>query len=52
MKKTGPKTIIKTTVRIPKHLWANVRIRAISEGSTAEALVVAALTAYLKGGRP
>jgi len=42
-------TIIKTTIRVPKQMWDKVRIRAIREDISAEALVVRALTQYLKG---
>ena len=39
----------KTTIRVPKQMWDKVRIRAIQESISAEALVVRALTQYLKG---
>jgi hypothetical protein len=44
-------TSIKTTVRMPASLWAGARIRAIKDGMTAQEVVVAALEAYLRGGR-
>jgi len=50
-KKQAQEAIIKTTVRCPASLWKRVRMRAIQEGTSAESLVIAALTAYLKGGR-
>jgi hypothetical protein len=43
-------TIIKTTIRVPKQLWDKVRIRAIEQGTSAEAMVVKALTEHLKRG--
>jgi hypothetical protein len=43
--------ITKTTIRCPASLWKRVRVRAITDGTSAEALVIAALTAYLKGGK-
>jgi len=50
-KRQTQEAIIKTTVRCPAFLWKRVRLRAIQDGTSAEALVIAALTAYLKGGR-
>ena len=50
-KKQDRGAIIKTTVRCPASLWKRVRLRAIQDGTSAESLVIAALTAYLKGGR-
>jgi hypothetical protein len=41
--------ITKTTLRVPTPLWKKVRQRAITEGVSAELLVVNALKAYLKG---
>ncbi len=39
-----PKTkIIKTTIRIDRNLWNKVRILAVKNGTTAEALVTLAL---------
>lgn len=46
-----PDEIIKTTIRVPKTLWDRVRIRAIEDGSSAEAIVVKALGEHLKKGR-
>ena len=43
--------ITKTTIRVPTPLWKRVRQRAIVEGTTAEALVIAALKSYLKGAK-
>ena len=42
--------IIKTTIRVPKQLWDKVRIRAIEQGTSAEAIVVKSLGEYLKKG--
>jgi hypothetical protein len=50
-KKRAQEPIIKTTVRCPASLWKRLRMRAIQEGTSAESLVIAALTAHLKGGR-
>jgi len=41
----------KITVRLPVELWRRIRIRAIENGSTAEALVMEALENYLKGAK-
>lgn len=43
--------VTKTTLRVPKTLWDKVKIRAIQENISAEALVNSALTQYLKGGK-
>jgi hypothetical protein len=40
--------IIKTTIRVPKPLWDDVRIEAIKQGTSAEDLVVRALCEHLK----
>jgi hypothetical protein len=40
---------IKTTLRVPESLWRRVRIHALETGTTAEALVSAALESYLGG---
>jgi hypothetical protein len=50
-KKQAQEAITKTTVRCPTSLWKRVRLRAIQDGTSAESLVIAALTAYLKGGK-
>jgi|HubBroStandDraft_3_1064219.scaffolds.fasta_scaffold3457222_1 hypothetical protein len=50
-KKQAQEAITKTTVRCPASLWKRVRMRAIQDGTSAESLVIAALTAYLKGGK-
>lgn len=42
--------IIKTTIRVSKTLWDRVRIRAIKENSSAEAIVASALREYLNKG--
>jgi hypothetical protein len=41
--------IAKTTIRMPAALWAKARILAINKGITAEALVIQALTNFMKG---
>jgi hypothetical protein len=48
MPKTEDETV-KTTIRVRRALWKAVRIRAVEEDLTAEALVVKALEAYLGG---
>jgi hypothetical protein len=48
--KPAKEPITKTTIRCPKALWDRVRIRAIQENISAEALAVRALAQYLKGG--
>lgn len=50
-KKQAQEAIIKTTLRCPTSLWKRVRMRAIQDGTSAESLVIAALTTYLKGGK-
>jgi len=42
--------IIKTTIRVPRQLWDKVRIRAIEQSTSAEAMVIKALTELLKKG--
>lgn len=42
--------VIKTTIRVPKQLWDKVRIRAIEQDTSAEAIVVKALGEHLKKG--
>jgi hypothetical protein len=42
--------IIKTTIRVPKQLWDKVRIRAIEQNTSAEAMVIKALSEHLKKG--
>ena len=48
--KTANPHIIKTTIRVPKQLWDQVRIRAIEQSTTAEAFVVKALGESLRKG--
>jgi hypothetical protein len=50
VKQDDKQQIIKTTLRCPAELWKRVRMRAIKDGTTAEALVIAALSEYLKKG--
>ena len=49
-----PVESVKTTVRIQRKLWDRVRIRAIQQDISVEALVNAALAEYLKreGSKP
>ena len=42
--------IVRTTIRVPKALWDRVRIAAIKQNTSAEALVVKALGDQLKKG--
>jgi hypothetical protein len=42
--------IIKTTIRVPKPLWDKIRIHAIEKNTSAEAIVVTALSEHLKKG--
>ena len=41
----------KTTLRLPRPLWLEVRHQAIDEGISFQAIVEKALEAYLKGGK-
>ena len=44
--------IVKTTLRVPRSLWDQIRHRAIKEHLTLQELVNKALTEYVrKGGR-
>ena len=43
--------MVKTTLRLPEDIWKATRIRAIEEGTDAQALVAAALAAYLGAPR-
>lgn len=40
--------IIKTTIRVERELWNKVRILAVQQGTTAEAIVTLALKETLK----
>jgi hypothetical protein len=42
--------IVKTTIRVPKALWDKVRHRAIDLDISAEAVVIQALSDFVKGG--
>ena len=42
--------IIRTTIRVPRSLWNQVRISAIEQNTSAEAFVVKALKKLLKKG--
>jgi hypothetical protein len=37
----------KTTLRLPSKLWREVRMQALTEGKTAQDLVIAALEAFV-----
>ena len=41
---------IKTTIRLPKALWNQIRILAVKNGTTAEALVELGLKLVVKRG--
>ena len=41
----------KTTLRLPDELWRELRIMAVRKGTTAQDLVIRALTAYVKKER-
>lgn len=41
-------TPVKTTIRLPRRLWRDVRIRALDEGRDFQEVVAAALELYLK----
>lgn len=44
---------VKTSLKIPKHLWREAHIRAMDEGTDLASVVACALAAYLgskKGG--
>ena len=44
----GANPTIKTTVRLPKRIWRDARVRALDQGIDLQDLVAAALVAYLK----
>jgi hypothetical protein len=48
MKKAGEHETVKTTIRLPKPLWLDARVRALETGADLQDLVAAALAAYLK----
>ncbi len=46
--------VVKTSLRIPRHLWREARIRAMDDGSDLQTVVAQALAEYLGvpvGGR-
>ena len=51
MKKTESTEMVKTTMRLPKALWRDARIRALDEDRDFQEIVVSALEAYLKTPR-
>jgi hypothetical protein len=40
--------MVKTTIRLPRSIWRDARVRALDEGIDLQDLVSAALTSYLK----
>lgn len=42
--------LVKTTLRLPRKLWREARIRALDEGTDFQDLVTRALKSYLKKG--
>lgn len=46
--KTTEQETVKTTIRLPKPLWLEARVRALETGADLQDLVAAALVAYLK----
>jgi hypothetical protein len=53
MPKVKPKdSIRRTSIDLPAALWREVRLKALTEGTTARAVIVAALERYVakKGG--
>jgi len=45
--KADHEALVKTTVRVPRRLWREARIRAFDEGVDAQDLVARALQRYL-----
>ncbi len=52
-KKPEPKEpeIVRTTIRVPRHLWEAILHHAIAERTSAQEIVNSALRAYLKANR-
>jgi hypothetical protein len=48
MKDPKPAEMVKTTMKLPKALWREARIRALDEDKDFQGIVASALTAYLK----
>jgi hypothetical protein len=49
-KKAEVEEYVKTSLKIPKALWREARIRAMDEGTEFQIIVSKALEAYLKKG--
>ena len=45
-----PEDLVKTTLRLPRKLWRDARVRALDEGTGFQELVTRALESYLKKG--
>ena len=43
-----PEELVKTTIRLPRNLWREARIRALDEGTGFQEIVTRALSSYLK----
>ncbi len=41
---------VKTSLKLPRHLWREAHIRALDEGTQLQVIVARALEAYLKKG--
>ncbi len=51
MPKVKPKdSIRRTSIDLPAALWREVRMKALAEGTTARAVIIAALERYVKKG--
>ena len=50
MPKTEQSEYVKTSLKLPKALWREARIRAMDEGTEFQVIVAKALEAYLKKG--
>ena len=51
MKRTKSTEMVKTTMRLPKALWRDARIRSLDEDRDFQEIVASALEAYLKRPR-
>lgn len=50
-KKDETEEAVKTSLKIPRRLWREARIRAMDENTDLQTIVSRALEAYLDGGR-
>jgi predicted HicB family RNase H-like nuclease len=48
MEKAAERETVKTSIRLPKELWREVRLAAVQQDLDLQDLVVEALRAYLK----